>query len=164
MRLTSLRRLAVASAAAFTASAAAPSEADAGVGIGLFLGEPLGFTIKADLQKKTALEVLLGVDNYDDDRGRDAYGHLTFLVAPFVAQGESVVIPFRFGIGAAVFDDGGDDDINVGVRAPFQLAFQFRNSPFELYVEVSLMFVFLDDEGDDDHLDLGGGLGFRIYF
>src|SRR5688572_29344488 len=107
MRPTILRRLTVASIVAATASAAAPSQAEAGVGVGLFLGEPLGLTIKADLQKKTALEVLLGVDDYDDNRGRDGYGHLTFLVAPFVAQGDSVVIPFRFGIGVAVYDDGG---------------------------------------------------------
>lgn len=143
---------------------AAPTAAHAGVGIGLFVGEPLGLTIKVDLKKKTALEILAGVDDWDDDRGRDGYAHLTFLASPFVAKGESVVIPFRLGIGAAVYDDGGNDDINVAVRAPFQVAFQFRSTPVEIYLELSLAFVFIDDDGNDDHLDVGGGLGFRIYF
>ena len=142
---------------------AAPAAAHAGVGIGLFVGEPLGVTIKVDLQKKTALEILAGVDDYDDDRGRDGYAHLTFLAAPFVAKGESVVIPFRLGIGAAVYDDGGDDDVEVGIRAPFQLAFQFRSTPVEIYLELSILLELIDEDDNDD-LHLGGGLGFRIYF
>jgi len=152
------RLLAVTTAAAITAAAPA---AHAGVGVGLFLGEPLGFTIKADLAQRTSLEVLLGVDDYDEDRGRDGYGHVTFLVAPFVAHGDSVSIPFRFGIGGAIYEDGADD-VGVGVRAPFQIAFQFHGSPFELYVELSILLRLVDN--NDDLVDFGGGLGFRIYF
>ena len=47
-------------------------------------------------------------------------------------------------------------------RAPFQIAFQFRSAPIELYLELSLMLRVIDDH--DDLVDLGGGLGFRIYF
>jgi hypothetical protein len=151
--------------AAATAMVAATPRAEAGVGVGVFLGEPLGFTLKADLQRKTSLEFLVGVDDYDDDRGRDFYGHVTFLVAPFVANADSMVIPFRFGIGGAVWDDdryGDEDDFGLGVRAPFQVAFQFRSAPIELYLEISLLLRIIDDR--DDLLDLGGGLGFRIYF
>lgn len=142
---------------------AAPTAAHAGVGLGLFVGEPLGVTVKVDLQKKTALEILAGVDDWDEDRSRDGYGHLTFLAAPFVAKGESVLIPFRLGIGVAVYDDGGDDDVEVAVRAPFQLAFQFRNSPVEIYLELALRLEFIDDDDNDD-FQLDGGVGFRIYF
>jgi len=142
---------------------AAPPAAHAGIGVGLFVGEPLGLTIKADLKRRTAIEVLLGVDDYDNDRGRDGYAHLTFLASPFVAKGESVLIPFRLGIGAAVYDDGGDDDVEVGVRAPFQLAFQFRSTPIELYLEISLLLELIDEDDNDD-LHFGGGLGFRMYF
>jgi hypothetical protein len=153
----------LASTLAAAALIAAPPAAHAGIGVGLFLGEPLGLTVKVDLKRKTALEFLAGVDDYDDDRGRDGYGHLTFLVAPFVAKGESVLVPFRLGIGAAVYDDGGDDDIEVGVRAPFQLALQFRSTPLELYLEVSLLLELIDEDDNDD-LHVGAGLGFRIYF
>jgi hypothetical protein len=146
---------------------AAPSAAHAGVGIGLFVGEPTGFTIKADLQRRTSFEVLLGVENIGNGHGRGPYGHFTFLVAPFVARGESVVIPFRLGIGAAVYDDDGGDfgnDVAVAVRAPFELAFQFRRSPLELYLEIALKLEFVDPNDNDDLLDLDGGIGFRIYF
>jgi hypothetical protein len=150
---------------AAAATVAATPRAEAGVGVGVFVGEPLGFTLKADLQRKTSLEFLVGVDDYDEDRGRDFYGHVTFLVSPFVARGDSVLIPFRLGIGGAVWDDDDgvdDDDFGIGVRAPFQIAFQFRSAPIELYLELSLMLRVIDD--DDDLIDLGGGLGFRIYF
>jgi len=153
----------IAAALATATVIAAPAAAHAGIGVGLFVGEPLGLTIKADLKRRTAIEVLLGVDDYDNDRGRDGYAHLTFLASPFVAKGESVLIPFRLGIGAAVYDDGGDDDVEVGVRAPFQLAFQFRSTPIELYLEISLLLELIDEDDNDD-LHFGGGLGFRMYF
>jgi len=153
----------IAAALATATVIAAPPAAHAGIGVGLFVGEPLGLTIKADLKRRTAIEVLLGVDDYDNDRGRDGYAHLTFLASPFVAKGESVLIPFRLGIGAAVYDDGGDDDVEVGVRAPFQLAFQFRSTPIELYLEISLLLELIDEDDNDD-LHFGGGLGFRMYF
>jgi hypothetical protein len=143
---------------------AAPTRAHAGVGLGVFVGEPLGVTLKVDLKKRTALEVLVGWDDWDEDRGNDEYAHVTFLAALAVAKGESVLIPFRLGIGGAVYDDRGDDDINFAVRAPFQVAFQFRSAPVELYLELALRFEIIDDEGDDDHFQLDGGLGFRFYF
>jgi hypothetical protein len=143
---------------------ATPTAAHAGVGLGVFVGEPLGVTLKVDLKKRTALEVLVGVDDWDEDRGNDEYAHVTFLAALAVAKGESVLIPFRLGIGGAVYDDRGDDDINFAVRAPFQIAFQFRSNPIEIYLEIALRFEVIDDEGDDDHLQLDGGIGFRFYF
>lgn len=151
-------------AALAVALTAAPAPARADVGIGLFVGEPLGLTLKVGLQRKTALEVLVGVDDWDEDRGRDGYGHLTFLVQAFAARGESVIIPFRLGIGGAIYDDGGDDDVNLAARAPFQLAFVFTNTPLELYLELALRLEIIDDDDGDDRVDLDGGLGFRIYF
>jgi hypothetical protein len=145
---------------------AAPRAAHAGVGIGLFIGEPTGLTFKVDLKRRTAIEVLLGVEGFDDGRGRGPYGHFTFLAAPFVAKGESVVVPFRLGIGVAVYDDDNadfGDNVAVAARAPFQLAFQFRSSPVELYLELSLRLEIIDTD-DRDNLDLDGGIGFRIYF
>jgi hypothetical protein len=143
----------------------APTAAHAGVGLGLFLGEPTGITLKADLQRRTSLEVLLGVESLRNGE-HGGYGHFTFLVSPFVAHGQSVSIPFRFGIGAAVYDwDGArfGDDLAVAVRAPFEVAFDFHSSPFELYLELALKLT-LVDPAEDLYTDLDGGLGFRIYF
>ena len=164
-RMPSLRwTLPLVVAATVLAGSAAP--AHAGVGVVLFLGRPLGFTVKADLKPRTALEVLLGVDDWNRDRGRGGYAHVTFLATPFVARGSSVLIPFRLGIGGAIFDDGGDfgNDLNVAARAPFELAFQFRRSPVELYLEISLRMVLVDSNDNDPFLDVDGGAGFRLYF
>jgi len=140
-----------------------PRPAHAEFGVGLFVGEPLGLTLKADLQRRTALEVLIGETTFRD--GHSGYGHVTFLVTPFVARGRSVVVPFRIGIGGAIYDEGGDfgNDLNVAVRAPFQLAFRFR-APVELYFEISMLLTFIDANDNQDLLDIGGGVGFRFYF
>jgi hypothetical protein len=146
--------------------AAAPKPAHAGLGLGLFVGEPTAFTVKVDLQRRTALEVALGIESIRND-GRGAYGHFTFLASPFVAHGESVIVPFRIGIGAAVWDDDAGpfgDDIGVGVRAPFEIAFQFRRSPVEIYLEIALKLQLVDPNDNDPSFDADGGIGFRIYF
>ena len=142
---------------------AGPGDAKADIGVGLFVGEPLGLTFKADLQRRTALEVLIGQSTYRD--GRSGYGHVTFLVTPFAARGRSVIVPFRLGIGGAVYDEGGDfgDDVNLAARFPFQVAFRFR-APVELYFEISLLLELLDANDNNDLLDVDGGIGFRFYF
>ena len=153
-------------AAALVAAAvvAVPRAAKAEIGLGLFVGEPLGLTLKVDLQRRSALEVLIGQTSYRD--GRSGYGHLTFLVTPFRARGRSVYVPFRLGVGAAIYDDTRHfgDDINVAARFPFQVAFVFRGAPVELYFEISLLLEFIDANDDDHLLDVDGGVGFRFYF
>ncbi len=142
-----------------------PARAE-GIGIGMFLGQPTGVTIKIDLEPRSALDIVLGVTDFDDDRGRDAYGHLTYQVTPFAASGRSVVVPFRIGMGVAVYGRDGDfgDEINVAVRAPLGIALQLRRTPVEFYGEVALKLVVLDDNDNEDFVDVDGGLGFRIYF
>jgi len=152
--------------AVFLGLAAAPKAANAEVGLGLFLGEPLGFTVKVDLSHNTALEMLIGSDDWDNDRGRDFYGHVTFLFQLAHVDAEGVIIPFRLGLGGSVSDDNGRDtnddfDADINVRAPFQIAFRFTSVPIELYIELSLSMELIDDTGD---LDLDGGIGFRVYF
>jgi hypothetical protein len=141
---------------------AQPRPAHAEFGIGLFVGEPIGLTVKADLARRSALEILIGQTTYDD--GRSGYGHVTYLVTPFAARGRSVIIPFRLGIGAAIYDEGEfGDDVNVAARFPFQLAFRFR-APLELYFEIAMKLTFVDSNDNQDVVDLDGGVGLRFYF
>ena len=71
---------------------AKPARAE--IGLGLFVGEPTGRDVKLDLNRRSALNILLGYyshwRNYNTD---GAYGHLTYLVQPFVAHGDSVYVP-----------------------------------------------------------------------
>lgn len=138
---------------------AATARAD-GVGLGLFVGRPTGLTVKIDLQRSSALDLVAGVTAYNDEQR--GYAHLTYQVAPFVAKGRTVLVPFRLGIGAALY--GASGDVNLAARAPVGLALQFRRSPLELYGEVAVRVVLVDDHRDEDKVQVDGGGGFRIYF
>jgi len=147
-------------------ASAAPARAE--VGVGLFVGEPTGLDVKLDLARRSALDIVLGYyshwRNYNTD---GAYGHLTYLVQPLVAHGESVLVPLRLGIGVAIFDESGrfNDDLNVAVRVPFEIGFRFRRTPLEIYLEIALKVTFLDGAPHDHPtVDLDGGLGLRFYF
>src|SRR5689334_1858761 len=145
-------------------TSARPARAE--VGIGLFVGQPTGLDIKLDLQRKTALDFVIGWNDFDDDRGRDGYAHVTFLVNLANVRGRSVVVPFRLGIGGAVFDDNDNfgDDINIAVRAPFEIGIRFRSTPLEIYGELSLVVVLIDENDNHDDIDADGGIGLRVYF
>ncbi|HUQ05120.1 MAG TPA: hypothetical protein VM261_21605, partial [Kofleriaceae bacterium] len=119
-----------------------------------------------DLERKTALDFVIGWNDFDDDNGRDGYAHLTFLVNIANVRGRSVLLPFRLGVGAAVFDDNRDfgDDINIAVRAPFELGIRFRSTPLEIYGELALVVVLIDENDNHDDVDADGGIGLRVYF
>jgi hypothetical protein len=139
-----------------------PTAARADFGIGFFLGEPIGLDLKIGLTRKSGLDLLVGAVSYDRDRGRDvSYGHVTYLLTPFVGHGRSFLVPLRLGIGAAVIDV--ENDVVFGVRAPFEVGLRFRSVPLEIYGELALIYVFLDN-GRDDDLDIQGGVGLRFYF
>jgi len=141
---------------------AAPTAARADIGIGLFVGQPTGLDIKVGLAARSALDIVLGLRTFDDDSG--GYGHLTYLVTPFAARGRSVIVPFRLGIGVALFEGFGDD-LAIAARAPFEVGFVFSRTPLELYLELALKVTFINGNDDDDvDADLDGGLGLRIYF
>ncbi len=141
---------------------ARPARAE--VGVGVFVGQPTGLGVKLDLARRSALDLVVGWDDFDD--GRDGYVHVTYLVSLGVARGRSVLVPFRVGVGGVVYGGPGDfgDEVNLGVRAPFQLGLRFRRSPVELYGELALKLTLLDDGRNDDDVDLDGGVGLRIYF
>lgn len=140
------------------ASQATPARAD--FGLGLFLGQPSGIDFKIGLNGRAALDLLLGYVELDDDsRG---YGHVTYLVTPFVASGDSVLVPLRLGIGASLF--GPSDHLGFSIRAPLELGIRLRRTPLEFYGEIALNLVLHDYFRDEVFLDIQGGVGFRVYF
>jgi hypothetical protein len=140
-------------------SAARPAPARADVGLGVFLIDPTGVDLKIGLGDRSALDLLLGVNTIRD--GRFNYGHVTYLVTPMIAQGRSVLVPIRLGVGAALF--GRSDDLRFAIRAPFEVALRLRTAPIEFYGELALAVV-LFTPNDDLRLDFQGGVGFRVYF
>ncbi|MGE0399089.1 MAG: hypothetical protein AB7T06_20430 [Kofleriaceae bacterium] len=149
-----MKKLIVALVIACVGLSARAARAD--VALGLFVGRPSGLDLKLDLQPRSSLDVLLGWTTFE--RGRATYGHLTYLFTIAAGRGRSVIIPLRIGIGAAVF--GNSDHLDVGARVPFEIAFRFRATPLELYLEPALLLTATHGG------DLSGqfGLGLRFYF
>jgi hypothetical protein len=140
--------------------AARPTPARADFGLGLFVGEPVGVDLKIGIGNRSALDIVLGYTSFRE--GRSGYGHLTYLVTPLIGQGNSVLVPLRLGIGAALF--GTSDNIDVAIRAPFEVGLRLRRTPLEFYGEIALALVLFPGDNDDLRLDVQGGLGFRLYF
>jgi hypothetical protein len=140
-------------------AAARPAPTRADVGLGIFIGDPTGADLKVGLGNRSALDLLLGFTTIRE--GRSGYGHVTYLVTPLIAQGSSVLVPIRLGIGAALF--GFEDDLRFAIRAPFEVGLRLRSAPLEFYGELALAFV-LFTPNDNLRLDIQGGVGFRVYF
>jgi hypothetical protein len=136
----------------------APARAE--VALGGFVGEPTGLDVKLGLGPRSALDLLFGWETVRDFGGGD-YAHLTYLVTPLVAHGDSVLVPLRLGIGAAVY--GTTNNVDVGVRFPLEIGLRFRSAPLELYGEIALLIGF-PDPSHGPYADLQGGLGLRFYF
>jgi hypothetical protein len=139
---------------------AVPTAAHAdGLGIGLFVGEPLGLDLKIDLQPRSAIDIVLGATSIN--RGRESYGHLTYLYTLLVARGQSVRVPLRLGFGGAVYGIT-EDNTGVAARVPFELGLRFRRSPLEIYGEVTFVLQLVGP--GDVQPDVDGGIGLRLYF
>jgi hypothetical protein len=140
------------------------STARADLGVGVFLGRPTGLDVKIGLERRTALDVVVGWDRLDD--GRRGYVHATFLANLATARGRSVLVPFRLGVGVAAIGGGGgfDDELNLAVRAPLELALRFRKTPVEIFGELAVELVLVDGNDNEDAVDVTGGGGLRFYF
>ena len=159
-----MRKLILAVALFLASSTAAPSAARADIGIGIFLFQPTGLDLKIGLGPRTGLDIVLGIS---DIRGDQSYGHLTYLVTPFVARSSGTLIPLRIGIGAALFGVA-ESDVGAALRVPFELGFRFRSVDLEIYFELTPRIVFVGDnqrrDNDNVFFDLDGGFGLRFYF
>jgi len=141
----------------FLVAFAAPTTARADIGLGIFVGEPFGVDLKLGMGARSGLDILLGASSYR--RGRTDYGHVTYLVTPFIGHGDSVLVPLRLGIGGAVYALV-DGDAFFSIRAPFEVGLRFRRTPLEIYAEIALQILFINDPD----LDLQGGVGLRFFF
>jgi hypothetical protein len=150
-----MRRLVTAVLALALASTSARAD---GIGLGFLFGDPTGIDLKIDLQRRSALDIVVGLYDYRFHDASARYGHLTYLVTPVIARGRSVNVPLRIGIGGAVF--GFSDEVDFGVRVPFEVALAFRTTPLEIYGEVAPLLILTRDT----HFDWQGGIGLRFYF
>ncbi len=127
------------------------------IGIGVFLGQPTGLDLKIPLQRRSALDIVIGATRFDEPRA--SYGHLQYLVLLGLARGQSVNVPFRLGVGVAVAGLT-EDNTQIAARLPLQVGLRFRRTPLEIYGEIAFILVLIDDFDTD----IDGGLGLRVYF
>jgi hypothetical protein len=162
-----MRKLVLIAIVAFASTTAVEERsARADVGLGAFFGEPTGLDVKVGLARRSSLDILVGwYSDWRHDFDRGAYGHVTYLLTPMVGHGESINVPLRLGIGGAIYDQGGrfNDDLNLGVRFPFEIALAFRRTPIEIYFEIAAKITILDENDNHPTLDLDGGVGIRFY-
>ena len=131
------------------------------LGLGLSLGDPTGFTAEYYPRKPgfgQAVELTLGLDTFDDG---NIYLHVQwkFYLAD-LARGSAVDVPIYVGVGPWIAEGG--NDLHLGGRAPFGIALEFRRTPLQLFFELALYLVVINDDPGD--LDLGGTIGFRYFF
>jgi hypothetical protein len=140
------------------------------IGVGVVLGEPTGLTLDVKTSHWSSLELDVGLGTFDDGDFDDDYVHMEFLVRPFwLTHTRSLAIPFYLGVGAFYLEHGRDpdgEDGHLGARFPLGLAFEFR-PPVQIFFELGLRLHLVDIDHDDRHdhdLDVGGAIGFRVYF
>ena len=133
-------------------------------GIGLMAGEPTGLSAKYYLNNKgNALAAGLGAGFID---GTSLHLHVDYLweFDPPLVQEEAFDMRFYRGPGVRLrIRDGKDnddkDDVDMGPRGVFGLSFQFKNSPFEIFVEGALGVDLIHPK-----FTIGGAIGGRYYF
>lgn len=153
-------------AAITTAIAVAPSPARADVALGAFVGEPTGLDVKLGIGDRSSLDLLFGwYSHWPHDVDGGTYGHVTYLVTPVVGHGDSVMVPLRLGIGAAIYDTSGhfNDDLHLAARLPVEIGLKFRRTPLEIYLELALKITVYQETRDHETVDLDGGVGLRFY-
>lgn len=137
-------------------------KAPSGIGIGVAIGDPTAFTMKFLLSGNSAFDLMIGEDADGFD---DLQINFDWLYSPLVlGNGPGFTVPFYFGVGGVLeFDDNDfNDDVDLGLRLPIGIAFEFQKAPIELFLEAAFEIFFINDDNDD--LDVDALLGFRYYF
>jgi hypothetical protein len=140
------------------------------LGGGIMLGAPTGLSGKYFLSPSTAIDVGLGAYRYY--RGRRGFQlHADFLFHPVnLVRAEAFDLPLYFGIGGRILDfdldndDRDDHGLALGVRVPVGIAFDFRNIPLDVFIELAVVIDFFFDYYDDYGGDVNGAVGVRYWF
>ena len=136
------------------------------IGLGIALGDPSGFTAKFILSQSTAFDLFIGEDFNNGNNNGDLQVHFDWLFSPAIlGRGPGFTVPIYFGLGGVVeIDDNFNNDVDLGIRAPLGIAFLFQKAPLELFIELGLELIFIDNNNNDDDFDIDAVVGLRYYF
>jgi hypothetical protein len=129
-------------------------------GLGVILGSPTGLSLEYSLGSDNSIHAALGLEGFNN-RGRDDdfYVHVVwkYYLAELASTGD-FTLPFYIGIGPYIGDLG--NDIDLGARAPFGIAFSFTKAPIDIFLELPILFEVIDDP----RFGVGAALGFHYFF
>ena len=127
---------------------------DRGLGLGLIVGEPTGLSAKVWTGHRTALDAGAA---WALIRGGFIRFHADALVHSFAPQVDHGKLPLYFGIGGKIVLA---DNLGIGVRVPFGLAYLFESAPIDIFIELvpTLELLPATDIGFE------GGIGVRYFF
>jgi len=124
-------------------------------GVGIIAGEPTGLSLKYKLSQNNAIDAAAA---WSFLKEAAFHVHADYLFHDYslinVTKGR---LPFYYGIGARLKLS---EKSRVGVRIPLGLAYEFANSPVDIFLEV----VPLLDLAPSTELNLNGAVGVRFYF
>lgn len=142
-------------------------------GLGILIGDPTALSGKYFYDSSKAFDFGVGAVRYW--RGRDGlHLHADHLWHPVsLVSAEAFELPLYLGVGLRLFSfderyDGEDydDALALGVRVPFGIAFDFNETPIDIFIEIApVVDVFVRDYRDDSlYFDVQGGIGIRYWF
>ena len=137
------------------AGASAARAQGTGFGLGLIVGAPTGLSMKYKVSEGFAVDGALGLGFIG---GNDVVLHVDALWELDLKSWPSGQLDIYLGIGGKTGSK--KKDFLLGMRAPLGAAFNFRELPFDVFVEVAAGLWILEDVS----LHADGALGGRYYF
>jgi len=129
-------------------------------GAGIYLGEPVGATVKYWMNDRMAIDGAVGLSSHSHSSlyvHGDVLWHKFDLFDISPAPGK---LPLYFGVGALMrFRNHGEKDV-LGVRVPVGVDYIFDNIPVDVFVELGPAI----DVHPSFRGELTGGIGARFWF
>jgi hypothetical protein len=127
---------------------------DHGFGLGIIVGEPTGLSAKVWTTEYTALDAAMAWSFVGNGFLRL---HSDLLFHRYLIEVDQGQLPVYFGLGAKL---GFASNLELGIRIPLGIAYQFESAPFEAFLEVVPVFNLLPQTS----IGMDGGIGIRYYF
>ncbi len=125
------------------------------IGVGIIAGEPTGLSLKYRVSADNAIDAAAA---WSFLKEAAFHIHADYLFHDYslikVSKGK---LPFYYGLGARLKLS---EKSRVGVRIPLGLAYEFANSPVDIFLEV----VPLLDLAPSTEFNLNGAVGVRYFF